>query len=949
MIIDPRSLPARLTTCYRAASEATVQLRVTRQTYDAAGRLITQQDPRLPTPNSRTTYSLSGKPVQTDSVDAGWRLVLSGDAGQAIQTWDGRDTERHVEYDALLRPVVISETADATLTHVTVLPAIVVERFTYGGPQATEHNQCNQLMRHDDPAGTRYLRDYSVLGAVLSEARHFMLETVMPDWPLAESERDTLVEIDALNTRWAFNALGEAIEQTDAMGNRQHFSQTVAGQLKSVDLTLASAAQPQVLVRDIRYNAFGQTESETAGNGVIRTARYRAEDGLLLELHASLAGQPPLQYLKYDYDPVANILHIEDVAQPIRFFANQRIEPINHYRYDTLYQLIEATGREIKTGASHGPHLPGLQTPPDPSQLAHYTQTYNYDAAGNLLEMHHVGAQSFTRTMRVAPDSNRSLPEGDVDVDFAKAFDANGNLQQLIRGQTMNWDRRNQLRQITLVQRDEHPSDTEIYIYDGNRQRCRKISSAQTSGRTLINEVRYLPGLEIRITADGEILHVISTLAGRSSVRVLHWQAGQPAGVTNNQLRYSLDDHLGSSTLELDTQSGLISQESYYPFGGTAWWAARSAIEAKYKTIRYSGKERDASGLYYYGLRYYAPWLQRWINPDSQTLDGLNLYAMVRNSPMTRIDPDGANSWDVVRARFFPIRVKTISEGVISVRITGNNAVFEQVGMDFDRPAAKPRTLTYLSLDNSLYAGKVSGGNAVIKLSTASGAEIHAASKAETAPSAYINGGFFNMGGSMAGSSIPYASVGKNLIDGIEKPFAAPPKNYRDDYVKLTLHDGSFIHTAPELTMSGIPRFSRKKSVSGDYQYFDRETSRVGELGHAGDPNARTGISLPHQDNLKGRTRLAIGLNKGRNTFTQKSDEPGYTMFEWGTIMARLDNMNKSSASELPAVSSYNLDGGDSSALGALDSAGTDLLRVNTGARIPRPIGNFLTFHRRPS
>ncbi|EGH49324.1 insecticidal toxin protein, partial [Pseudomonas syringae pv. pisi str. 1704B] len=48
----------------------------------------------------------------------------------------------------------------------------------------------------------------------------------------------------------------------------------------------------------------------------------------------------------------------------------------------------------------------------------------------------------------------------------------------------------------------------------------------------------------------------------------------------------------------------------------TAWWAARSAVEAKYKTVRYSGKERDTSGLYYYGLRYYAPWLQRWINPD---------------------------------------------------------------------------------------------------------------------------------------------------------------------------------------------------------------------------------------------------------------------------------------------------------------------------------------------
>ncbi|WP_277423872.1 RHS repeat-associated core domain-containing protein, partial [Pseudomonas viridiflava] len=109
-----------------------------------------------------------------------------------------------------------------------------------------------------------------------------------------------------------------------------------------------------------------------------------------------------------------------------------------------------------------------------------------------------------------------------------------------------------------------------------------------------------------------------------------------------DQVRYSLNDHLGSSTLELDQQGGLISQESHYPFGGTAWWAARSAVEAKYKTVRYSGKERDAGGLYYYGYRYYAPWLQRWINPDpAGEVDGLNVYRMVKNNPTAEIDING--------------------------------------------------------------------------------------------------------------------------------------------------------------------------------------------------------------------------------------------------------------------------------------------------------------------
>ncbi|MFJ2714382.1 RHS repeat-associated core domain-containing protein, partial [Pseudomonas sp. NPDC087346] len=62
---------------------------------------------------------------------------------------------------------------------------------------------------------------------------------------------------------------------------------------------------------------------------------------------------------------------------------------------------------------------------------------------------------------------------------------------------------------------------------------------------------------------------------------------------------------------------------------------------------RYSGKERDATGLYYYGFRYYAPWLGRWINPDpAGTIDGLNLYRMVRNNPIALFDTDGLASDD---------------------------------------------------------------------------------------------------------------------------------------------------------------------------------------------------------------------------------------------------------------------------------------------------------------
>ncbi|WP_437176852.1 RHS repeat-associated core domain-containing protein, partial [Pseudomonas putida] len=59
-------------------------------------------------------------------------------------------------------------------------------------------------------------------------------------------------------------------------------------------------------------------------------------------------------------------------------------------------------------------------------------------------------------------------------------------------------------------------------------------------------------------------------------------------------------------------------------------------------TVRYSGKERDATGLYYYGYRYYQPWAGRWLSADpAGTVDGLNLFKMVGNNPSTLIDERG--------------------------------------------------------------------------------------------------------------------------------------------------------------------------------------------------------------------------------------------------------------------------------------------------------------------
>ncbi|MBP1122331.1 RHS repeat protein [Pseudomonas syringae] len=642
-VVDPRGLEIRAIEFWRNQATDTPAVLINRVAHDAAGHPVNCWDARLwesqAAVNLATVFSLSGQALLSDSVDAGWRLMLAGDSGAVVAGWDGRGTERSVQYDALLRPVAIIENGRC------------VERRQYGGPDTKGHNQCGQCIRHDDPAGSRMDDEFALAGGVLEQTRHFLFNPENVDWPEPLTERDALLEPGpGASTRWAHSPLGDVISQTDAQRNVQTFAHTVAGHVEAISLGLPGQTE-RVLVHSIDYDAQGYVTSETAGNGVVTKALHDAANGRLIELKGTRADGQLLQHLLYDYDPLGNVLRINDRAQPTRCCAGQRIEPVSTYQYDTLYQLIQATGREAKK-VNQGPVFPSFQTPLDPTQLANYTQTYRYDASGNLLQLTHTGTQSHSRTLVTSQTSNRSLPvindRPPDEAAIAAAFDANGNLNELQAGQAMSWDWRNQLQQVRPVVREAGDDDKERYVYDASGQRLRKIHTTKAKAVVHNAEVRYLPGLEVHSnSATAETLHVIVTQAGRNEVRVLHWQAGQPEGLENDQVRYSFADHLGSGTLELDKNAHIISQESYYPFGGTSWWAGRSTVEASYKTIRYSGKERDATGLYYYGLRYYAPWLQRWINPDpAGAVDGMNLYRFVRNSPLRFADQQGAAPHD---------------------------------------------------------------------------------------------------------------------------------------------------------------------------------------------------------------------------------------------------------------------------------------------------------------
>ncbi|MFZ3183892.1 MAG: RHS repeat-associated core domain-containing protein [Pseudomonas sp.] len=661
-VLDNRGLAIRQLSYQRSEVGAVADERISRSVFDPLGRPQSSIDARFmaagqAVPNFQYHCSLSGQALHTQSVDAGDGWVLFDIEGRPCWQRDARGTEQGYGYDPLGRLSERRETlADG--------PEALRERLHYGDePDAVadpaQRNLRGQLLRHYDSAGLlEHGEGYSLLGTALQQSRQLLPAATASDWPMTESA----LESETYTSHWQHDANGQLLSQTDAQGHRQRYAYDLAGRLKASWVTpLGGSERP--LLQGLSHSAAGQKLREQAGNGVVTTYSYEPQTQRLQTLtttRAAKAGRSTvLQQLSYEYDPVGNITAIRNAAEGVRYFKNQRVSADRHYSYDSLYQLLTASGRENAAVPSNGIDAPAAQAL-DEANYSRYSQRYSYDSGGNLTGITHTGGSSYTRSLTVAANSNHALlaKSGLKASDVSAYFDAAGNQTQLDTGQALAWNGLNQLQRVTTVARSDGANDQECYAYGGDHQRVRKTQQAQTKNSVQTQDVIYLPGLELRATgssvAPSECLEVLTIgQAGRCQVRLLNWTLGKPVDIANQQLRYSLDDHLGSSQLELDANADILTQEEYYSYGGTAVRATQSASEVAYKTIRYSGKERDASGLYYYGFRYYQPWLGRWLNPDpAGTVDGLNLFRMVRNNPILYLDPNGMDPKKVADAAY---------------------------------------------------------------------------------------------------------------------------------------------------------------------------------------------------------------------------------------------------------------------------------------------------------
>ena len=135
-------------------------------------------------------------------------------------------------------------------------------------------------------------------------------------------------------------------------------------------------------------------------------------------------------------------------------------------------------------------------------------------------------------------------------------------------------------------------------------------------------------------------LDLSGTRQGAGGIGGLLALSDQKADASNPTNYFYHADGNGNIVALLNKKSEVVARYLYDPFGNLV---AMSGPMASFNRYRFSSKEVHAnSGLYYYGFRYYEPYLQRWLNQDPiGEAGGLNLYQFAGNDAINGFDPFG--------------------------------------------------------------------------------------------------------------------------------------------------------------------------------------------------------------------------------------------------------------------------------------------------------------------
>ena len=135
-----------------------------------------------------------------------------------------------------------------------------------------------------------------------------------------------------------------------------------------------------------------------------------------------------------------------------------------------------------------------------------------------------------------------------------------------------------------------------------------------------------------------------------NGMRLAAATTGNPTSPSTTTTYYG-GDQIGSARILTNGSGGTVESYEYYPYG-------QGPTPDSTNHYLFTGKERDSeSGNDYFGARYYASSMGRFLSPDWSAhedpvpyarLDNpqsLNLYSYVLNNPLRSTDPDGHGCW----------------------------------------------------------------------------------------------------------------------------------------------------------------------------------------------------------------------------------------------------------------------------------------------------------------
>jgi RHS repeat-associated protein len=556
-----------------------------------------------------------------------------------------------------------------------------------------EYNVVDDLILMEDARGIEIRYEYDLAGRLIKEEP--VGTSYYYDTPQREGQSNLLGRLSWVKDRsgatyFSYDQRGrEVLKVKDILGHEYVFA-TVYDNMDRV----VREVYPDGSYVDYGYSDRGLLEQVTGSMGEIITriiydpsgkkleVRYGDEAGTVsfyqYDLRERLKNvliqqgwedQPwmdsvVLMERAYFYDRVDNIVRIEDLRDEGDMALPSYILDL---RYDDLYRLTQADY---------------LYLEPEPGSIQRIT--WGYDYLGNMVSWNAEPAEFYTRMLgkientRAHALNRAEYNDASVDV----SYDASGNMvsMQVVQedGSTLEhrytWDELGRLVRAQSLEDGDLIADLE-YVYDYRDQRVVKIDHAlvywDTSHADIYPdeayEVRYAVwDEEERNFSQGQAVKFIFA-GGERIGRVVDDGGGGDQYWLGNYVFLYHTDHLGSTTIITNYNTGAIVESTgYLPYGATdEGWDITSGSHANFTAdYRFTGKEQDQQlGIYYFGARYYNPYLGRWLSPEPMALhlktwlietvseesidryfrrpQNLNMYSYSLNNPLVQIDVDG--------------------------------------------------------------------------------------------------------------------------------------------------------------------------------------------------------------------------------------------------------------------------------------------------------------------